>query len=63
LADIVAGQADSEPKRILNRSDAWHADGCGQIRDIRQSDGAESGRFNLSLNQSYGPAANRSYRD
>ena len=62
MTGIVAGQAGGEPERILDRSDPWHTHGGVQIRNIRQGDGAESGGLNLSLNQSHGPAADRSYR-
>ena len=61
LTGIVAGQADSEPEGILNRCDSRRTHGRGQIRNIRQGDRAESGSLNLSLNQSHGPAADRSY--
>lgn len=62
LTGVVARQTDGEPERILNRSDPWHTHSRSQIRNIRHRDGAEAGCLDLSLNQSHGPAANRSYR-
>ena len=57
---IVAGLSQGTPQRVLDRRDAGDADRGGQIRDGGQVDRGKAGGFQLTLYQSYGPAADRS---
>lgn len=63
LCISIACTTDILPKRVLDGSHARCADRGGQIGDIRQADRREASRFDLTLRQSNGPAADRSTGD
>lgn len=63
LRIAITSTANVLPERMFNRSDARHADRGGQVGDVRQADGCEASRFDLTLCQSNGPAADRSTGD
>ncbi len=56
----VLGQAQSQPKRVLDRRNARDTYSSGQFRHHGKRDGTEAGGFDFTLNQSHGPAADRS---
>ena len=59
----ISRQAEGQAKGMLDSRDAWHADTRGQFRHHGNRDSAEPGGFDLSLNQSHGPAAHWSNRN
>ena len=63
LAHSVSRRAQGQPKGVLDRRNAWDTDTLGQLRHHGKRDGTEPGGFDLSLNQSHGPAADRSHRN
>jgi hypothetical protein len=48
---------------MFDSHDARYTDTCGQFRHHGNRDGAEPGGFDLTLNQSHGPAADGSDRN
>jgi hypothetical protein len=63
LALLVTWLSQQVAKRMLDGRQARNADRGREIGDARQGDRADACLFNLSLYQSYGPAADRSARD
>ena len=62
LAGRIAWLAQGSAKRVFDRSHARHANRTGQVGNRRQANGCKAGRFDLTLYQSNGPAADRSDR-
>jgi hypothetical protein len=56
-------QAQGQPKGVLDSRNAGHTDTLGQLRHHRKGDCTEPGGFDPPLNQSHGPAADRSNRN
>ena len=56
----VAWCAKREPKRMLDARDPGDAHRGSQVRDVGQGNGRHAGSFDFPLNQSHGPAADRS---
>ncbi len=63
LTHSVLRRAQGEPKGVLDGRYARDTGTQGQLRHHGERDGTESGSFDLSLNQSHGPAADRSDRN
>jgi hypothetical protein len=56
-------RAQGEPKGLLDGRNARDTGTHSQLRHHGKRDGTEPGGFDLSLNQSHGPAADRSHRN
>jgi len=63
LTHSVLRRAQGEPKGVLYGSNARDTGTHCQLRHHGKRDRTESGGFDLSLNQSHGPAADRSDRN
>jgi len=55
-------QPQGQPKGVFDRRNARDTDTLGQLRHHGKGDGTDPGGLDLSLNQSHGPAADRSNR-
>ena len=62
LATGITGLAQRAPQRILDGDNTWRTHRCGEVGHRGKRDRGKSSRFDLTLNQSNGPAADRSGR-